>query len=1164
MSRRGNNLEDEPEVKQEKHTKEKHTKEASKVTRQDLINFVTLYNLSGFRRPETMKTATLANIANRYMYTQNIPGKTEKQLSKMNKDKLRKLFNTLPKDIRKEIIQRTVKTVKNAGKRLKQIDKHLKQNAIQNIRQLVINFQNGPEKRLELSINNSDEFNAMKEAIRVKPGWHTVIMLYGDWRTQSGYTINAKTIVHLAEWDFNVLEKDFYTESDKDLIKSVRQNRKVVIEQEDISPEAKEARKRVHKKKEKQDKEKARKSKQKLEERGGKFFPYTNPYKLDLTRYQIFSHIDPKFYTENCLIYALRQSNRFDTMALSNLTDYVKDGSVPQKNLSKIAERLNIKFEVYSDTETKHKRTYGTSKTTMQIGLIKQHWFLVEPTKYNRYAVEHYAELNDKYEWWRFKSANRKEDRGLNSFDLITLMLKNNMFEPITMNSENIFKTRYVHKLDENLTTLEYPESAVKDQEPDIKDPKNYNYWMSIFTDENEPIRFDYATQDEEDTTKQPEVYYADFEAATDAKYHTPYQCCVVHSAPDDELNTEVTFNGEDCAKELLNYLAADSITIFHNLGYDWQFIAKHCNVTNIINTGSMIKKAKVRYYGKELTFIDSYAMIAEKISKFDKMFKLKVKKGILPYKAYNANTVNAPYIPISEAVKHIDKDERQEFLKAAQPYIQDGNFYHIKYSEFYCMQDCRVLQQGYTKFREWIKAAFDCDPINFLSLPSLAHHYLTMQGCYRGVVQLSGVPRVFINKCMKGGRVMCRDNKKWHVEDELADFDAVSLYPSAMYRMPGFLKGKPKILPNNTTIQDLLNLNVNGTPLDGYFIEVKNVQVAKKCYFPLQSELTEDGTRDYINNFSKNLFLDRFQLEDFVKYQGATMEFVRGYYFNEGRNNRINNVIKYCFEQRKKHKQAGNPIQVVYKLLMNAAYGKTLQKPIKYNIKFTNSVTQHKKFLTYHYEQLHSFHQFGEGKVLHKLYKNVEQHFNYVHVGVEILSFSKRIMNEVITLAEDLKIMIYYQDTDSMHITARDIPKLSKEFKKLYDRDLIGEDLGQFHSDFTDDSPKINIKKYNKNAQILSIESYFLGKKMYYDLFNTGGEHIRLKGASVKSIEDQKSTIGLYKRLYEGETVELNMLANGAIAMLRRPDYTISNREDFTRKVRTRYRVGDPHAPPS
>jgi hypothetical protein len=40
-----------------------------------------------------------------------------------------------------------------------------------------------------------------------------------------------------------------------------------------------------------------------------------------------------------------------------------------------------------------------------------------------------------------------------------------------------------------------------------------------------------------------------------------------------------------------------------------------------------------------------------------------------------------------------------------------------------------------------------------------------------------------------------------------------------------------------------------------------------------------------------------------------------------------------------------------------------------------------------------------------------------YTYIGAFILSMSKRIMSEVMCLAEDNGIEIYYQDTDSMHI---------------------------------------------------------------------------------------------------------------------------------------------------
>ena len=52
------------------------------------------------------------------------------------------------------------------------------------------------------------------------------------------------------------------------------------------------------------------------------------------------------------------------------------------------------------------------------------------------------------------------------------------------------------------------------------------------------------------------------------------------------------------------------------------------------------------------------------------------------------------------------------------------------------------------------------------------------------------------------------------------------------------------------------------------------------------------------------------------------------------------------------------------------------------------------------------------------KVAKAIEEYANNNNLfGVTILDMSKRIMNEVMTLAEHEGIQIFYQDTDSMHI---------------------------------------------------------------------------------------------------------------------------------------------------
>ena len=60
----------------------------------------------------------------------------------------------------------------------------------------------------------------------------------------------------------------------------------------------------------------------------------------------------------------------------------------------------------------------------------------------------------------------------------------------------------------------------------------------------------------------------------------------------------------------------------------------------------------------------------------------------------------------------------------------------------------------------------------------------------------------------------MTANNQKQYIVDRLQDFDAVSLYPSAMSIMDGIPKGKPHVIPKNITHEQLMNY-------DTFFIEI-------------------------------------------------------------------------------------------------------------------------------------------------------------------------------------------------------------------------------------------------------------------------------------------------------------------------------------------------------
>jgi len=302
-------------------------------------------------------------------------------------------------------------------------------------------------------------------------------------------------------------------------------------------------------------------------------------------------------------------------------------------------------------------------------------------------------------------------------------------------------------------------------------------------------------------------------------------------------------------------------------------------------------------------------------------------------------------------------------------------------------------------------------------------------------------MPSIFISKTIKGGRVLSRKNKKYIINEKLEDFDGVSLYPSAITRLceqyGGLLKGKPKIITN-----------FKPNEWDGYFINIKIISYENPSKMPMLSIENKEGVKIYTNDVINKIFcVDRFSLEELIKYHNIKYEFINGYGFNEGRNPELGNIIKNLFNRRIDLKKEKNPMQNTIKLIMNSIYGRTILKPIKEEINIID-VMEYDNYISKYFNDIKLITEIKnyEGEIIsYKIVKHKQliNHFNSPHIGSEILSISKMIMNEVIYTAEENKIKVYYTDTDSTHIKQSDIPILSNIFQRKYNRELIGENLG-------------------------------------------------------------------------------------------------------------------------
>ena len=136
--------------------------------------------------------------------------------------------------------------------------------------------------------------------------------------------------------------------------------------------------------------------------------------------------------------------------------------------------------------------------------------------------------------------------------------------------------------------------------------------------------------------------------------------------------------------------------------------------------------------------------------------------------------------------------------------------------------------------------------------------------------------------------------------------------------------------------------------------------------------------------------------------------------------------------------------------------------------------------------------------------------------------------MNKVFSCADDCDIKIYYLDTDSIHLNYDDVDQVVQRNKEKHGSELVGEDLGNFHIDFSMDKA---------NSETYAIESLSLGKKTYIDILEpidkygmtAHSEHVRMKGTPTPYIkycaeQHNMSVLDLFKHSCDNKTIKFDL----------------------------------------
>jgi hypothetical protein len=310
-----------------------------------------------------------------------------------------------------------------------------------------------------------------------------------------------------------------------------------------------------------------------------------------------------------------------------------------------------------------------------------------------------------------------------------------------------------------------------------------------------------------------------------------------------------------------------------------------------------------------------------------------------------------------------------------------------------------------------------------FSTLANLGQAILQKTGCYEGVVELRGPPCHFIRACMTSPMCQTENGVPVRVTGEVEQIDRHGSYPAIYKSFMGIPKGRPQCV----TSYD----EATFAKFDYYYIcvDIKAIRDSSPFRLPLKIGLN---------------YLDKYFFEAMVKGDYCDWEFKSAYEFHQGFNTKIRQLTDKLWLWRENW-QKGSPMELIVKRLMNTLWGKSVARdlPVKtriLNAKEMTGCVRHNGALIYSVKEL------DKDRWEVRILKPLRSTFRVPQFGVNIMSWSRWSMHEVINRALSNGIHIYYTNTDSLVLMKKDVEKLNG----LYQGKLIGTIMGQMSSELS------------------------------------------------------------------------------------------------------------------
>ena len=259
-----------------------------------------------------------------------------------------------------------------------------------------------------------------------------------------------------------------------------------------------------------------------------------------------------------------------------------------------------------------------------------------------------------------------------------------------------------------------------------------------------------------------------------------------------------------------------------------------------------------------------------------------------------------------------------------------------------------------------------------------------------------------------------------------LWDFDAVSLYPSAMWDEKSIY---PRIETSYAYTPDMNDELVNKFNTDNFnqgsailkikYYNPKNLIVQ---HLPVK----EKEQKIEINRMRNGYIIDTLtsvDIQEIVKIGGKVIEICEGVIYRENFIvSPFRKVIDILFKLRQKYKDEGNEVmQLLVKFLMNALYGEQIRKDIEEKLACKSEMWMQ----TEYDERVKDYWKKSNINYIVKMIddKGLEDEIKKIntmplHLGAFVISNSKRIMINFIHAINGFYTNdVYYTDTDSLYI---------------------------------------------------------------------------------------------------------------------------------------------------